>query len=473
VRRDAWIDARRDPKSSATNSTSIAGATKKLKGKHGLPKPRSDVPTKPKKKKPSPRAEYPKARSKALAHARGRGSSSSDSVNSNPPDGEGGGSSSGSGTEAGYAGSASSNEIPGQQESCSSPFVSSSEESRHKSKSKRRRALKDDGQHKSSKQEGDESRDSFSSSEIADFSSGNSDGEDAGGFIIKTFTASPLTSSSEETYTRAEGEAVEDQHRLLDATGRKRKAVVAEVESWTLHRMPAAATATKVTPDPWPRPRIRVKDDAKLNGRSPILNVGPDTMAHVLTFLQPPEILDVLTMPLSKAWHRNVTLQPELWRVLCLVDPFNARIEDGDGDDSSSSDDSSYSPTQNYVNCDKRLLDRYRLLYTSFVRCMKYLSQIREDAISGRTPSYIDFGVAGGSGATQSLVGTNKSLQSFLARARGVVVEPKRGSAFVESSERSEQESQPVANTLTAVGISRKVRNENVFGLVWFPDLIS
>jgi hypothetical protein len=347
--------------------------------------------------------------------------------------------------------------------------VSSSEESRHKSKSKRRWALKDDGQHKSSKQEGDGSGDSFSSSEIADFSSGNSDdGEDAGGFTMKTFTASPLTSSSEETYTRAEGGTVEDQHRLLDATERKRKAVVAEAESWTRHRMPAAATATKVTPDPWPRPRIRVKDDAKLNRRSPILNVGPDTMAHVLTFLQPPEILDVLTMPLSKAWHRNVTSQPELWRVLCLVEPFNARIEDGDGNDSNSSDDSFCSLTQNYVNFDKRLLDRYRLLYTSFVRCMKYLSQIREDAINGRTPSYIDFGVAGGSGYTQSLVGTNKSLQSFLARARGVVVEPKRDSESAESSERSEQESQPVANTLTAVRISRKVRNENVFGLVWF-----
>ena len=425
-------DVRREPKSSATDSSSTEeGITKKVKGKHGLPKPASDVAPKAKKKKPSPRAEDPKAR------ARGRGSPSPDSVNSNPPDGGGGGSlsgsgteggsSSGSGTEGGYAGDA-------QQESCSSPSVSSSEESRRKSKSKRHRTLKEDGQHKSSKQEGHGSGNSSSSSELADFSSGSNsdDGEEAGGFTINVSpsTSPSLSSSSndlEETYIRVKRAA---------SVERKRVAVVAEAESWTRHRMSAAAPATKVIPAPWPRTRIRVDVKSKLDGRTPILNVGCDIMAHVLTFLQPPEILNVLTMPLSKVWRQNFTCQAELWRVLCLVEPFKAKIADEDADDSSSAD-SFYNPAQNEDYFDRRLLDRYRLLYTSFVRCMNYLSQIREDAINGRTPSYIDYG---GNGDTQSLVGTNKSLQSFLARARGVVSKSKRGTESSECSDISEQE---------------------------------
>ena len=353
--------------------------------------------------------------------------------------------------------------------------MSSSEESRHKSKSKRHRAFKDENQIKSSKpEEGDGSGDSSTTSEIADFSSGNSDdGEDggAGGFTIKGFNGSPsaspsLSSSSndlEETYISAKRQAVEDEALLLGATERNREAdVAAEFESWTRHRMPAEAGATKVTPAPWPRSRIRAKDEkAKLDGRTPILNVGSDIMAHVLTFLHPPEILNVLTMPLSKNWRQNFTLQPELWRVLCLVEPFKARIEDDDDDDTSSTD-SFCSLNQNDDNgTEKRLLDRYRLLYTSFVRCMKYLSQIREDAVNGRPPTYIDYGVAGPNGDAQSLVGTNKSLQSFLARARGVVSKSLLGSESDDSSgssdQGSEQDSQ-TQNALAAVARPGKVR---------------
>jgi hypothetical protein len=102
---------------------------------------------------------------------------------------------------------------------------------------------------------------------------------------------------------------------------------------------------------------------------------------------------------------------------------------------------------------------------------MKYLSQIREDAINGRPPSYIDYGVAGGNGGTQSMDGTNQSLRSFLARARGVVAKSKRKSESIESSESLVQESQPVANILTAVGRARKVRNEHVFRLASRIDL--
>lgn len=468
-------DSRRGvTKNSATDSSSMEDGVVKKKA----PKPSSNDPSpntkqkKKKKKKASPRAadkSSPNARAKSSHTARGRGSQSPDSVNSSTADGaEGGGSSSGSGTEGGYAGSASSNEASGQQESSSSsPSVSSSEESRPKSKSKRHRKLKDDAQRKkSSKQTGvGGSGDSSSSSEIADFSSGASilNGEDARGFTIKTFTASPSASPSlsssnedsldglEETYLRAKQSVVQDQARMLEAATRKRKAVVEGSKTWSRHRH-----GTK-----WPRPTIRLKAQSKgkKEDRPPILTLGSDIMAHVLTFLHPPEILDVLTMPLSRDWRQTFTSQPELWRVLCLVEPFKAKMEENEDSDSSESFCSLQGEASSF---DKRLLDRYRLLYTSFVRCMKYLSQIREDAINGRPPSFIDYGIAGGNssgvGGAPMLVGTNRSLQSFLARARGVVADSKESSS--ESNEISENEeegieAQPVQNTLTAVPLGK------------------
>ena len=91
---------------------------------------------------------------------------------------------------------------------------------------------------------------------------------------------------------------------------------------------------------------------------------------------------------------------------------------------------------------------------------MKYLSQIREDAINGRAPSYIDYGIAGGSGDAQTLVGKNKSLQKFLARARGVVVKSSEDSSMAsseEEEEKDEEEQDIVPNTLRAVARPGKV----------------
>jgi hypothetical protein len=73
-----------------------------------------------------------------------------------------------------------------------------------------------------------------------------------------------------------------------------------------------------------------------------ILTVGSDVMAHVLTFLEPTEIISVLTMPLSKDWLTTFTRQSELWRVLCLEEPFKAQVENDWGGSSSSSEDDSY-----------------------------------------------------------------------------------------------------------------------------------
>ena len=339
--------------------------------------------------------------------------SSSPSPDTSVREGRGGGSSSGSGTEGtegGYAGSASSNEmVPGRQsESCSSPSVSSSEDFQTGRRRKNKR-LRLNSKH------GHQNDDASSSSDIADFSSGSSETADDDGvrreFDFKNYPSSPspqLSSSNddvsddlEQSYLSAKRAADRDHERMLQAITRKRKAPSAS----DAMKKPAAAPTTTTK-----RLSVTVKN---VDGRPPILTVGSDIMAHVLTFLQPPEILEVLTMPLSKAWRKNFTEQPELWRVLCLVEPFKANMDgdsstsdddrssttssnDEEDDGSSTSGDSFCSLRTNNEDNERHQIDKFRHLYTSFVRCMKYLSQIRDDAINGRPPAYIDYGVSGG-----------------------------------------------------------------------------
>mmetsp|Transcript_28933 Transcript_28933/g.69834 ORF Transcript_28933/g.69834 Transcript_28933/m.69834 type:complete len:481 (-) Transcript_28933:1362-2804(-) len=75
---------------------------------------------------------------------------------------------------------------------------------------------------------------------------------------------------------------------------------------------------------------------------------------------------------------------------------------------------------------------------------MKYLSQIREDALNGREPTFIDYGGIAERGRNSKrgpplLLGSNRNLQLFLARARGVVEDAKSHS---ESNAGSESETQ-------------------------------
>ena len=384
-----------------------------------------------------------------------------------------GGSSSGSGTdgtEDGYAGSVSSNENgSGNQQlgsSSSSPSETSSEEceqqeGRHKSKRHRR----DGSKHKSSR--GTQERgDLESSSEIADFgSSGSSetmDEEDvnnrrecgdAPAFRMKEFSASSSPSLSSSNYSDSDGlelaylsakrDADAEHERMLKTIIRRKKS-----KKSSMHGKSSTALAFHIATG---------KELACKNlkdRKPPILAMGCDVMAHILTFLHPPEILDMLTMPLSKCWRRNFTSQPELWRVLCLVEPFKAIMVDPGTTPSQSLGaiaikgraDSLNQGIYN-VKTEKntgKLLDKYRLLYTSFVRCMKYVSQIRDDAINGRPPAYIDYGISGAIGSDSDMhsntnikktnnrnssgpppplsLGSNRNLQLFLAQARNVVL---------------------------------------------------
>jgi hypothetical protein len=168
-------------------------------------------------------------------------------------------------------------------------------------------------------------------------------------------------------------------------------------------------------------------DDMDL-AKPPIMALGCDVMAHVLTFLEPPDTMDVLTMPLSQDWLNSFTRQPELWRVLCLLEPFRAKV----GEDDESSDDESDSFPLDFRKELRQTFGKSRLLYTSFVRCMRYLARIKDDAFHGRVPTPVDFGTSGAG---------SQNLKDFLARARGVVVVGKQDADERLCSDISDDES--------------------------------
>lgn len=177
---------------------------------------------------------------------------------------------------------------------------------------------------------------------------------------------------------------------------------------------------------------------------SPLLTLDADVMAQVLTFLGPSEILNILTMPLSKEWQKNYGSHQDLWKTLCLVEPFKANIRD-DSDDDSSNDSFSSLPFEPAV---KNIFGEYRLMYTSFVRCLRYLERIKEDARSGRALSVIDYGQSG-----FPHFGVSKSLKKFLSKRHGSSLSDSK----VEASD-ADIHANPVGVTDDGY---RKVRLEN------------
>ena len=357
---------------------------------------------KPTAKRPMAGPENPKKKKKRVEPASDSGSDDNAGTN---------GSSSGSGTEGGYAGSASSNDnaARGVGGSCSSPSVSSSEESttkRKRTKSGSTVALPSDPNRPLISKK-DESN--SVSSEIADFSSGVSETEVAKTMKALREESSSITSSSNEDSDE------QDLSGIAIEKGKRRKA---ESPPRSLKLPTGERVSTK---DSKPRGRMKIDDsgptELSLKGKTPLLAVGPDVIAHVLTFLEPPEILDILTAPLSKDWLDIFCKQQELWRVLCILEPFKAQVEEIHDNESDESIDSF--PMN--VEAELRLrFGKFRMMYTSFVRCMRYLARIRDDALNGRAPSVIDYGAADPNASRT--IGGNQNLQTFLARARGFVI---------------------------------------------------
>jgi hypothetical protein len=432
-----------------------------------------EVQASKKKRKTRGNSESIEGKSRYSVIKKKRRRAASSSFDSSKQECKGEGSSSGSGTEGtdgGYAGSASSNEMGRLKSSCSSPSVSSSEESQMLAFQRSRRLKAQAGEGVSS------------SSDIADFgSSGSETADDDVAAEREDFDfdrPSPLLSSSdddapgelEQSYLSAKREADEEHQRLLKSVTRKRKA--SKVEE-------GPNVCSQPIMKPLPSHRSKRLTVRNLNGRPPVLTVGSDIIAHVLTFLHPPEILEVLTTPLCKTWQRNFTQSPELWRVLCLVEPFKANMEEEfSSEDGSSYDDSSSDSGDSFCSIEKEdkqrksSLDKYRTLYTAFVRCMKYLSQIQEDAISGRPPAYIDYGYRGGKSSaaaacrndTSSIPPTlhackNKNLQNFLTEARGVVTRSRESSDDDEERPHGNPGVPILTSAARVLSISKKARD--------------
>jgi hypothetical protein len=166
-----------------------------------------------------------------------------------------------------------------------------------------------------------------------------------------------------------------------------------------------------------------------MHGKSPLFALGSDIMAQVMAFLEPPQVLGVLTMPLSKEWRQTFSANQDLWKVLCLLEPFKANVGDS-GDDGDDDDDDSFCDLNDEVadgDGANGLFGKYRLMFTSFVRCIRYLSRIKEDTLNGRPPSVVDYG-----GAGFPHFGASKSLGKFLSRTRAVAVV---GNAHIETDE--------------------------------------
>jgi len=152
------------------------------------------------------------------------------------------------------------------------------------------------------------------------------------------------------------------------------------------------------------------------------LNLGSDVMVAVLSFLEPRETIDLLTMPLCKQWRLSCTSDQELWRTMCCTKPFsadlpsyNAAIDFCDDDDGPFC----FPNDSNFSSENKNVLGEYRLMYTSFVRCRKYLDRVQnDDDLEGRVISVVKESKKSDDASRFPTFGVTKPLRKFLARSK-------------------------------------------------------
>jgi hypothetical protein len=161
-----------------------------------------------------------------------------------------------------------------------------------------------------------------------------------------------------------------------------------------------------------------------------IYSLGHDAMANIASFLEPQETHSFLTTPFSKTWLETYTAPQELWKILCTSKPFFAILPNNreSGDDAS---------TSSYPLCNdlqmKHLFGRYRLLYSSFVRCMKYLNRLQDDALNGREPSI----TMKSNPNDMYPFNNNVSLKAYFAKARRIVRSRRGGTGSESGSQES------------------------------------
>lgn len=188
------------------------------------------------------------------------------------------------------------------------------------------------------------------------------------------------------------------------------------------------------TPDLERKPAAVIKCETEVSSANPFLMLGSDLMVAVATFLEPRETLTILTVPLCKEWRQSYTADQELWRTVCCTEPFSADLssygasieasnvqsesQNDDGDD----EDNSLSSLEDYKDAFEKknvLVGEYRLVYTSFVRCMRYLEQIQNnDRLDQRYSSWAKESVESSPGNKFPTFGVTKSLKKFLSRSK-------------------------------------------------------
>lgn len=159
---------------------------------------------------------------------------------------------------------------------------------------------------------------------------------------------------------------------------------------------------------------------------NPFLMLGTDLMVAVVTYLEPRETLSFLTVPLCKEWRFSYTADQELWRTISCSEPFCADMSDysasieassAEGESGKDTDDNPLNSLDDYKDALQRkniLVGEYRLVYTSFVRCMKYLDQIQNIDPMGLNNAQEQKGKR--NEIKFPTFGVTKSLKRFLSR---------------------------------------------------------
>jgi hypothetical protein len=145
---------------------------------------------------------------------------------------------------------------------------------------------------------------------------------------------------------------------------------------------------------------------------TPLYDLGVDAMAKVLSYLHPIEVYRFASMPLSKTFNSTYSKPEDLWKVLSLSEPFYAKAEKANGEEEDDDSICSY-PICKSLEL-KHIIGRYRLLYSSFIKCVRYLDRIKEDAQAGKVPA----AVYSSNNEENVSFEQNSSLKRFFAKAR-------------------------------------------------------